>query len=179
MVRALLRGVRTLWLFTVPDDRGAERHLPYPTYRRFRRDRVPRPLALFLGVWPPGVVAVWFALVLLPLAGQLVGHRLWTRLVLRPWAESVRANPRAIAPPPSFTPLLVVQGSSIAAMAVLFMATAPACNRRVAKRYRREMLGRSRCPWCTYDLSGSPPHDGVVVCPECSAAWRERIGATG
>jgi hypothetical protein len=39
-------------------------------------------------------------------------------------------------------------------------------------RMRRAMLASHRCPACGYDLRGAEPGpDGLIICPECAAAW--------
>ncbi len=53
-------------------------------------------------------------------------------------------------------------------------------HRRNAGRVVRTLLAAGRCPGCTYRLGGikSVAADGMVVCPECSAAWLpSNIGA--
>ena len=54
----------------------------------------------------------------------------------------------------------------------LTIGTAPA-----AMAYRRahaaHLIAARRCPWCLYDLSGTPKdHHDLTTCPECGGRWR-------
>ena len=168
------RWLRATWQFRCTDHRGVERVIPFPSWTRLARDGVPRAYRLHLSSMSWRIFALWFAICLLPLTVQIVGHRVWHRLVFRPWMEAARANPGAMPPPPSIRPLTYAQFASAALMAGGFIATWPICSRGIARRYTRGMLERRRCPWCTYDLSGCAPAD-LTTCPECGAGWRLQL----
>ncbi len=75
---------------------------------------------------------------------------------------------------------LVFTGPALAAMAVagVWLPLEAARRSRLA-RVRGAMLRQGHCPHCGYGLRGVPASaEGLVVCPECSAAWRG-VGAEG
>jgi hypothetical protein len=119
------------------------------------------------------MMAVSFSVCVLTLVANTAGVRAWHRWVLDPWMDAARANPMGAGRPPSMAPLLFVQAGSLVMMAVAMVALLPWMNRGIARRYRAEMVRLLRCPWCSYDLSGSGQGvDRVTVCPECGGRWR-------
>ncbi|MEX2218925.1 MAG: hypothetical protein WD749_09215 [Phycisphaerales bacterium] len=55
------------------------------------------------------------------------------------------------------------QAAGVLLMIALLAALTPLLNR-----------GLARCPWCTYDLSGSPAQGGLTTCPECGGVWDKK-----
>ncbi|MEX2218923.1 MAG: hypothetical protein WD749_09205 [Phycisphaerales bacterium] len=157
--------------FRPRDARGQNRRVPFPNLLSLHRQKLPRPFRLFLHIISWRMPAVVLPIAMLAMAAHLLGFRLWSRHVVDPWMAAATANPGAAAPPPSMIPLFAAQFSGIALMAAAFLALTPTLNRALARRYTTALLRLARCPWCSYDLSGSPAEDGLTTCPECGGIW--------
>lgn len=76
----------------------------------------------------------------------------------------------------SRTPSALVFSVWLAATVVLVLVARRRRLRRAASEVAEILLHNGLCPACAYSLRGHYGEDGVVVCPECGAAWRaERV----
>ena len=73
----------------------------------------------------------------------------------------------------SRTPSALVFSVWLAATVVLVLAARRRRLRRAALEVADILLHNGLCAACAYSLRGHYGEDGVVVCPECGAAWRE------
>ncbi|MFG0241798.1 MAG: hypothetical protein ACF8R9_03320 [Phycisphaerales bacterium JB054] len=71
------------------------------------------------------------------------------------------------------TPSALVFVVWVAATAVLVLVARRRRLRRAARDVADILLHNGLCAACAYSLRGHYGEGGVVVCPECGAAWRE------
>ena len=117
---------------------------------------------------------VTFALMCtIPLWGALVSSYVLRHFVFLPLPPARVVNGVVIASAPQVRmwPFFTAQVGTFVlmtgGMAALMVFGQPA----IAARYKREMLRLPRCPWCIYDLTGTPVESGSRTCPECGGGW--------
>ena len=71
------------------------------------------------------------------------------------------------------TPSALVFVVWVAATAVLVLAARRRRLRRAARDVADILLHNGLCAACAYSLRGHYGEGGIVVCPECGAAWRD------
>ena len=112
------------------------------------------------------VLGVWRALIVACVLGTLAGV---------PWTGMMWLFFRLLLGMPAGN--MVVLPSGVLFGVAFGLAMAAFLARQTwasAGAARAAMLGVGACPNCAFGIGGLPPEaDGCVVCPECSAAWRQ------